>query len=232
MRNIRVSGAIVLIAFLASCWIDTPPTGVLFDLVAQAGPDQVVECTGHDGASVSLNGSASETDGQPITHEWRGPFGSVMGPNPTVKLPLGSHQITLIIKNVFGGTSTDIVVVEVVDRSAPQVQSVSVVPPTLWPPNHTMAPVSIAVDVTDTCDAAAACRIVAVTSNEPANDLGDGNTSPDWSITGPLTVELRAERSGLGKGRVYTITVQCSDGSGNAAASRQVVVTVPHDQRS
>ena len=92
-----------------------------------------------------------------------------------------------------------------------------------------MNPVGITVDVTDLCDASPTCRIISVTSNEPVNAQGDGNTEPDWRITGALTVELRAERAGPATGRVYTIMVQCTDASGNAA-TRAVQVTVPHDQ--
>ena len=58
---------------------------------------------------------------------------------------------------------------------------------------------------------------------------GDGNTSPDWEITGDLTLDLRAERSGQGDGRVYTITIECTDASGNPSA-KDVTVIVPHDQ--
>jgi hypothetical protein len=68
-----------------------------------------------------------------------------------------------------------------------------------------------------------------VTSSEPANGTGDGNTSSDWEITGPLTVDLRAERAGTGSGRIYTITVECRDASGNVSTGT-VQVTVPHDQ--
>jgi len=68
-----------------------------------------------------------------------------------------------------------------------------------------------------------------VTSNEPVNGTGDGDQEPDWEITGPLTVNLRAERAGTGSGRVYTLTVQCSDDSGNSSTG-SVAVTVPHDQ--
>jgi len=39
-------------------------------------------------------------------------------------------------------------------------------------------------------------------------------------------VLVRAERSGLGSGRVYTITVRCTDASGNASVSTGSV-TVP-----
>jgi len=42
-------------------------------------------------------------------------------------------------------------------------------------------------------------------------------------------VDLRAERSGKGSGRVYTITVRCLDASGNIAI-KNVTVTVPRDQ--
>ncbi|HET9433357.1 MAG TPA: T9SS type A sorting domain-containing protein, partial [Chitinophagaceae bacterium] len=43
--------------------------------------------------------------------------------------------------------------------------------------------------------------------------------APDWEITGHNTVNLRAERSGKGSGRIYTITVECADGSGNKTTS-------------
>jgi len=65
-----------------------------------------------------------------------------------------------------------------------------------------------------------------VSSNEPVNGLGDGDTAPDWDITGPMSLRLRAERSGVGGGRVYTITLECSDWSGNSV-QRTVTVAVP-----
>jgi hypothetical protein len=92
-----------------------------------------------------------------------------------------------------------------------------------------MVPVAVAVDVRDICDPSPTCRIVSVASNEPANGAGDGNTPVDWEITGALTLNLRAERSGKGDGRTYTITVECTDDSGNAS-STEVRVTVPHDR--
>ena len=230
MSRIRMLCAVALIGALASCEEDGSPLGPSFDLVARAGPDQVVECAGHQGTPVRLDASDSDIDGQPVSLEWRGPFGTVTGLQPTVLLPVGRHEITLTATDRFGGTSTDVVVIEVVDTRAPVINSVAALPPTLWPPNHKMVPVEVTVDVSDVCNAAPACRIISVASNEPVNALGDGNTSPDWNVTGALTVELRAERSGTGSGRVYTITVQCTDASGNSSALRDVVVTVPHDQ--
>jgi hypothetical protein len=230
MWNKSILCAFALAVGVAGCLGDVPPTAVSFDLVARAGPDQVVECVGHLATPVTLDGSATEANGHSITLEWRGPFGTVTGLRPTVTLPMGRHEVILVVRGGTGELSTDVVVIDVVDTRAPEIHDVSATPSSLWPPNHKMVPVTIAVDASDMCDDAPACRITSVTSNEPSNTIGDGNTSPDWLITGPLGVELRAERMGPGSGRVYTITVQCTDASGNAGATRTVVVTVPHDQ--
>jgi hypothetical protein len=40
---------------------------------------------------------------------------------------------------------------------------------------------------------------------------------------------LRAERSGSGAGRVYTITVRCRDASNNSSTAK-AAVRVPHSQ--
>src|SRR4030095_6710948 len=67
-----------------------------------------------------------------------------------------------------------------------------------------------------------------VSSNEPVNRTGDGNTSSDWTIfpLDPHRVQLRAERAGTGTGRIYTITATCSDGYGHST-SNSTTVTVP-----
>lgn len=103
-------------------------------------------------------------------------------------------------------------------------------PNVLWPPNHKMVPVTVGVSASSSCDnAKPICKILLVRSNEPANGTGDGNASPDWQITGNLTVNLRADRAGNGSGRVYTLTGECVDTAGNSAPWR-TTVTVPHDQ--
>jgi len=70
--------------------------------------------------------------------------------------------------------------------------------------------------------------IVSGTSNEPENGLGDGDTAPDIAISGG-SVQLRAERSGTGSGRLYTLTATVTDVAGNSATAT-ASVTVPHDQ--
>jgi len=114
------------------------------------------------------------------------------------------------------------------DIVPPSISSVSASPNVLWPPNHKMVPVVIGVAASDECSAVTT-HIVGVTSNEPVNALGDGNTDPDWVVTGPLTIQLRSERSGTGTGRVYTVTIESSDVAGNKSAAFTTVL-VPHDQ--
>jgi hypothetical protein len=105
------------------------------------------------------------------------------------------------------------------------VKNVSANPSVLWPPNHKMVEVTVAVEAQDEL----ACRIVNVTCNEPITGPDDGDANPDWQRTGdPSSVLLRAERAGAKEGRIYTIHVECTDASGTATAT--VDVTVPHDQ--
>ena len=103
--------------------------------------------------------------------------------------------------------------------------SISATPDVLKTPNHKMIAVTVSVTATDLVDPAPVARIVSVSSNEPENGLGDGDTGPDWKIPGPLTLELRSERAGNGTGRVYTIAVEVADRSGNKS-SATVQVTV------
>ncbi len=113
------------------------------------------------------------------------------------------------------------------DTEKPVIESVTATPSVLWSPNHKMVPVAIKIVSRDNCGIAQ-CKIISVASNEPVNGLGDGDTEPDWQIIDNTHVNLRAERSGRGNGRVYTITVQCTDTHGNSSTAT-VTVTVPHD---
>ena len=69
---------------------------------------------------------------------------------------------------------------------------------------------------------------VSVTSNEPVNGTGDGDTAPDWEIVNNNLVRLRAERAGNGNGRIYTITVTVNDGC-NPSVSGSTQVRVAHN---
>jgi hypothetical protein len=48
----------------------------------------------------------------------------------------------------------------------------------------------------------------------------------DWEIIDAHLVALRAERSGTGAGRAYTVTLTCTDAAGNTSTrSRHVSVS-------
>lgn len=138
---------------------------------------------------------------------------------------LGVNNVILTVTNDEGAPAACIAKVTVVDNIPPET-SISVSPDTLWAPNHKMVSAAVTAETLDNCDPNPACQIVQVQSNEPIDGLGDGDTSPDWQITGDLSVELRAERSGTGTGRIYTITVECGDDAGNTATAN-ATVTVP-----
>ena len=100
----------------------------------------------------------------------------------------------------------------------------------LFPPNHKMNDITIS-GVTDPDGDAVTLTIDGITQDEPTNDKGDGNTSPDGDGVGTDTAQIRAERSGKGDGRVYEITFTADDGNGGMCTG-MVSVGVPHDKKS
>jgi hypothetical protein len=107
---------------------------------------------------------------------------------------------------------------------------------TLWPPDHKYTTVNVTdlvASASDLCDPSVNINsvvIASVSSDEPENSVGDGNTLNDIVIApGCKSVQLRAERIGSGNGRVYTITFKVTDGSGNSTTAT-AKVTVPKSQ--
>jgi len=201
--------------------------------VADAGADQDnVEQDSHAGASIALDGSvSSDPDDDPLTYSWTWDGEFAIGVNPTVVLPLGTTTVTLVVNDGTVDSNPDTVDITVVDTTPPKINIVSASPDVLWPPNHKMVEVMVTVDCGDICDPAPFCYILGVTSNEPINGPGDGNTEPDWELFDdePLVVLLRAERAGVGTDRIYTIHIECMDASSNIASEIAEVI-VPHDQ--
>lgn len=181
--------------------------------------NQVLEATGAAGAVATF--AATATDAVGVTSlTYSHASGSTF--------PLGITTVTVTASDAAGNTSSGSFTVTVQDTTAPAITSLSTNTPTLWPPNHKMIAVTVSATATDLVGVAS-LRIINATSNEPDNGLGDGDTANDIQVTGDLTVNLRAERSGKGNGRVYTITVEARDAAGNAT-TRTVAVTVPKSQ--
>ena len=115
-----------------------------------------------------------------------------------------------------------------IDNTPPTISGESATPTSLWPPNHKMRDVQVYYTATDNC-AGTVTTSLSVSSNEPINGTGDGDTSPDWIIgTDGHSLQLRAERAGNGNGRVYTITITATDACGNSS-TQAVTVVVAHD---
>lgn len=185
------------------------PVAKAKDVTVSAGPD----CT----ANASIDDGSFDPDGDPL----------VITQSPAGPYPLGTTNVLLTVMDPRGATSQASATVTVVDSTGPDVSGVSASPDSIWPPNHQMVPVTISYAATDNCSGANC--VLSVTSNEPVNGLGDGDTGPDWVIVDNHHILVRAERAGKGSGRVYTVRIDCTDGAGNHTI-RTVTVRVPKSQ--
>ena len=184
---------------------------------------------------------------QNITLEANAPGGALVGTYPVTAtddvdgsvpvscLPAAPHffavgatTVNCSASDSAGHTSRASFSVTVVDSIPPSAPSVTVTPAVLWPPNHKMVHIAVTATSTDTVSAVS-CAISGITSSEPDNGQGDGDTANDIGPINGLGTSLRAERSGSGNGRVYTVTVGCRDASGNTSSS-SVPVVVPRSQ--
>ena len=145
----------------------------------------------------------------------------------------GSPASPLVIARTFsavdsaGGIGSATQTITVIDNTPPVIRGLSVDRLDLRPPNHKMQLVTLSYVASDGCSAPVV--VVSVSSNEPVNGTGDGDTAPDWQVLDSTHVLLRAERAGQGVGRVYTIHVTATDAAGNMTVA-DVRVSVPHNR--
>ena len=209
----------------------TPP-------MVDAGEGVTVEQATLGGTEVTLTGSGADICDADLDFEWS-EDGVVLGNSPTLThtFNLGTHVLTLTAIDDSGNAGTDTVTITVVDTTPPDF-TFSVSPTTLWPPNHKHILITPSWSVSDICDASVDVTLKSIVSNEE-NDtntydsaydgtVGDGHTNDDIKVEDDGSIYLRAERSGTGTGRVYTITYEAIDDSGNVTES-SAAVTVPHD---
>ena len=187
----------------------------------QCPADTTISCADTAGVVLEFAVTALDDCDPSPRVESNPPSGSVFRP--------GTTTVTTTATDTTGNVSTCTFTVTV-EAGAVTIEHVTANPSMLWPPNHKMVNISFDVGASSGCGSQLTNRVIDVTSNEAADGLGDGNTEPDWLIGDDGSLKLRAERSGKGHGRVYTILLRTEDEAGNGGETT-VEVTVPHDHR-
>ncbi|MGO4274482.1 hypothetical protein AB4Z22_32385, partial [Paenibacillus sp. TAF58] len=166
-----------------------------------------------DNASVTqtvyrIDGSGWSTYSQPVT--W-----SVYG----------IHSLEYKSMDQAGNEETVKSITLKVDTTTPTL-SIALDKTTLWPANNKLVTVIANVYALDDMSQIDAIALTSITSNEQVDseDIQDAQYG-----TLDTSFKLRAERSGKGSGRVYTITYIVTDLAGNKAIAT-AAVKVPHDQ--
>ncbi len=203
--------------------------------------NQVLECTSSNGASGVVQATVRDADGDALMVVWavngQAALTNVLGAGAT------SNGVTLSFTNQFRFGTNDVSVgvtddginvvmcsstVVVQDTTPPVILSLTATPNVIWPPNHKMKSIRLVVRAQDTCGPVS-WEVDSIQSNESDDARGSGHTSPDWTIPRPHVAMVRAERSGGGSGRIYTIHVKVTDLANNSAFGT-VQVSVPHDR--
>jgi len=200
------------------------------------------------GSDVFLSSEASDFDGDTLTFSWKegsavistGNVQSVAGGTPVLipdctvsGLDIGTHYLALEVSDGVNDTVIIDIIVDIVDTQVPTLAPV-LSTGILWPPNHQMVDITIQANASDNSGLPVTLSAFVI-SNEPVEGLGDGDLFPDWTGlvidqgTGIISFQLRAERSGTGDGREYTVIITATDTSGNSSSVEKIVI-VPHDK--
>ena len=185
------------------------PVAIAQNVTVSAGPT----CT----APASINNGSFDPDGDALT----------ITQTPPGPYPLGTTAVLLTVTDPQGATAQATANVTVVDTTPPTIGAVITTPSSMWPPDHQMFDVTVNYTAADACSSLNC--VLSVSSNEPVNGTGEGDTAPDWEIVDANHVRLRSERAGTGSGRIYTITVTCTDSAGNVT-TRTGTVRIPKSQ--
>ena len=125
---------------------------------ADAGPDQVLECTSPAGATALLDGSSStDPDSSPGTnddiasYDWTESGSSIAtGAQASVQLALGKHTVTLTVRDHGGLSDSDDTLVTVQDTAPPVGRILAPSEDACFGPSA--IPVVVSDDFTDVCD--------------------------------------------------------------------------------
>jgi hypothetical protein len=165
------------------------------------------------GASVTFEVSAEDACGCPEI---------VCTPPSGSWFDVGGTAVNCTATDTGGNSTTEQFEVSVVDVEPPVIHGIES-PLTMWPPDHgyrTFSTADLVIALEDNCTDPAPGEVLIrrITSDEPENGNGDGNTMQDIVISADgRSVLLRSERQGGGNGRIYTIHLEVADAAGNVA---------------
>lgn len=136
--------------------------------------------------------------------------------------PVGDTIVVCDALDMWGMRGSASFTISVLDRVAPQIVELGVSPDSLTADGRIYR-IEVFAKAIDDIDPEPRCEVYDVTSKEDIDldDLDDPKEY-DWTVTGPLTLELRAERHGTS--RVYNVWINCSDYFGNLERTRVSVV--------
>ena len=222
-----------------ACDSDTAGIGILnVPPLANAGPDQIV----YRFDAVDLTGSWTDPadildtpylwtwdlDGDGVVDSsGSSSYGDLISENVSFELE-GIYTLVFSVMDKDGGTSTDTVEIEVLNRP-PVCNKAFPSKDNIWPVNHKFVPIEIQ-NASDPEGDPYTLTILSIFQDEPLDELGDGDTEADGRGLGESIAEVRAERSGVGNGRFYHITFSVDDGHGGVCTD-EVLVGVPFDSR-
>src|SRR5882672_6558847 len=175
--------------------------------------------------SVTASGTA------PLSYQWQENGADISGATlasyttPAATAQDNGAQFRVVASNSAGKATSNPATLTV--NSPPECSPtlrVSLSPNALWSPNHKLVQITATLEASDNCDANPAVTLESITSNELDNGAGDGDQPNDIQAGGGGPIPfgtyvrsflLRAERSGMGTGRVYTVNYMVRDASGN-----------------
>ncbi|HYC90831.1 MAG TPA: HYR domain-containing protein [Thermoanaerobaculia bacterium] len=169
--------------------------------------DITAEATSGSGAVVTFEATATDLVDGDVAVSCHPASGSTF--------PIGTTTVTCSAVDAHANSVQGTFDVTVADTTAPVITSITASPDVLSPVNNKLRPVTISVAASDAVDGSLTAQIVSVTANETID-------ATDYVVTGPLSLELRAERNGSAD-RIYTVTVAVSDDAGNTSTGTVTV---------
>jgi hypothetical protein len=133
-------------------------------------------------------------------------------------------------------TVDDVAISETGDATPPAVTVGEMIE--LWPPNHKYRTfnlsdcvLSVGDDTDGQLDIDEVGTILSIYSDEPEDvkGRGDGDFLDDIVLLGTSSFKVRSERQGTNNGRIYGVTFEVKDSSGNSTVAT-FYLGVPHDQ--